>query len=195
MIVISIAKGEFAFSLYDLLVYIVPFDGDCRHHRVVLLHCCVWFPSTITHTPLSSRKYQSALCSSLVSSKIYILWLLLLATTESTYTEPCLVLGAVGSLDAQHILARTSNTASNTHLIISNKKCYFLLDNMQIDQIIIFVHWHTHPPLERKSLVHWHGKQPIVVMWYTHLLLLKQPRYICIYMQLTPSRFFSIVYI
>lgn len=28
---------------------------------------------------------------------------------------------------------------------------------MQIDQIIIFVHWHTHPPLERKSLVHWHG--------------------------------------
>ena len=61
---------------------------------------------------------------------------------------------------------------------------------MQIDQIIIFVHWHTHPPLERKSLVHWHGKQPIVVMWYTHLLLLKQPWYICMYMQLTPSRFF-----
>lgn len=102
-------------SLYmTLLVYIVLFDGDSRHHRVVLLHCCVWFPITITHTPLSSRKYQSALCSSLVSSKIYILWLLLLATTESTYTEPCLVLRAVGSLDAQHILARTSNTASNT---------------------------------------------------------------------------------
>lgn len=153
-------------SLYmTLLVYIVLFDGDSRHHRVVLLHCCVWFPSTITHTPLSSRKYQSALCSSLVSSKIYILWLLLLATTESTYTEPCLVLRAVGSLDAQHILARTSNTASNTqHLIISLIKCYLLLDNMQIDQIIIFVHWHTHPPLERKSLVHWHGKHPIVVM-------------------------------
>lgn len=94
-----------------LLVYIVLFDGDSRHHRVVLLHCCVWFPSTITHTPLQEN---INLPSSLVSSKIYILWLLLLATTESTYTEPCLVLRAVGSLDAQHILARTSNTASNT---------------------------------------------------------------------------------
>jgi len=42
----------------------------------------------------------------------------MLATTESPYTEPCLVLGAEGSLDVQHILAHTAITASNT-LIIS----------------------------------------------------------------------------
>lgn len=128
---------------------------------IIVLYCS-------THTPRYPQENihlpSVLLYIFLVSSKIYILWLLLLATTESTYIEPCLVLGAVGSLDAQHILARTSNTASNTHLIISLIKCYFLLDNVQIDQIIIFVHWHTHPPLERKRLVHWHGKQPIVAM-------------------------------
>ena len=105
--VATVAKGESA--LDELLVYIVPFDGDCRHHRAVLLHCCVWFPSTSTHTPhyIPQKIIHSALRSALsffvVSSKIYILWLLLLAITESTYTEPCLVFGAVGSLDAQHI--------------------------------------------------------------------------------------------
>lgn len=83
---------------------------------IIVLYCStvVFGSQAQSHIPLYPQENIN-LPSVLLSSpqKIY-LWLLLLATAESTYTEPCLVLGAVCSLDAQHILARTFNTASNT---------------------------------------------------------------------------------